>query len=91
MALDFEIQYKQGQANKVVGALSIMHSSEVILYASSTISIDLLEKIKDSLEKDQKIQSIIQSLQNGVVVKHYLWCNGQLLKKEKLVTLMIQN
>lgn len=84
MALDFEIQYKQGQSSKVVDTLYRINFSEAILYAIFSISVDILDKVKASWEKYHNLLAVIQSLQNGNNVKYYQWKYDQLFRKGKL-------
>lgn len=49
------------------------------------VTNDLLDQIKNSWSRDEKLQKIIHSLQKGHNHSHYSWSQGQLLWKGKLV------
>jgi len=74
MGYDYEIQYKQGKENLVADGLSR-------LYGSS----DLMIAIKASWSQDPFLQQLIQSLEAGQLHSKYVWQQGMLYRKGKLV------
>lgn len=57
MAYDYEIQYKQGKLNVVADALSRISSLEVSSCAITSVSTDLIQRIKMFWEEDLNLQA----------------------------------
>lgn len=84
---DYEILYKKGSENVVADALSRVQSgAELSQISVNTLSSVLYEEIKQAWTSDPELQALILQLQADTSsTKHYLWTNGQLLRKGKLV------
>ena len=85
MDYNSEIQYKQGKIHTVPDTLSRVQSSEIFLHVLSTVSTDMLDRIKATWQQDLQLQALMHSLQQGKSTNPYLWTNDQLLRKGKLV------
>lgn len=57
MAYDYEIQYKQGKLNVVADALSRISSLEVSSCAITSVSTDLIQRIKMFWEEDMNLHA----------------------------------
>ena len=79
--------YKKGSDNAAADALSRLEGhGELLAIVVSTIIIDLYDKIVKSWKTDAQVQDIVQKLQSGQPTKkHYVWVNGRLLRKNRLV------
>lgn len=85
----FQIEYKQGQENKVVGALSrrcqVQQEDRVCMIISAP-NLDWIESLKASYAHDSFIQSIISQLQiNATFITDFKMLNGLFLKKGRIV------
>ena len=87
MGYDYEILYKKGSENVVADALSRVQSgAELSQISVNTLSSVLYEEIKQAWTSDPELRALILQLQADTSsAKHYLWTNGQLLRKGKLV------
>ena len=52
MAYDYEIEYKQGKTNTVGDVLSRVNSSDIVIHALSSITTDIMDRIKVSWQQD---------------------------------------
>jgi len=85
MGYDYEIRYRQGQANLVADGLSRLYIMQLLALTLSSISSDLMIAIKASWEQDPFLQPLIQSLERGEQHSKYLWQQGILYRKGKIV------
>ncbi|GJV95601.1 peroxidase 64 [Tanacetum coccineum] len=85
MGYDYEVVYKQGKDNAVADALSRRDDVGVLFTLSTTsISIDIYQRIVASWTTDDHLKSIGADLAIGKDKKHYVFTNC-LLRKGKLV------
>ncbi|GJR39670.1 ty3-gypsy retrotransposon protein [Tanacetum coccineum] len=86
---DYEISYKKGSENIIADALSRVECSVMLnSLALSTITSDLLHKIKDSYEQDSVAEEKIQQLTNGTYNgDKYTWDGYVLRRKGKIIML----
>lgn len=73
MAYDYEIQYKHGKSNAVANALSRVVSNCVVIHAISSVSTEMLGRIRNSWESDRQLQIKIELLQQGKTMRNYTW------------------
>ncbi|KAJ7960249.1 Ty3/gypsy retrotransposon protein [Quillaja saponaria] len=86
MGFDYEICYKKGSRNVVANALSRRDEPQLCVVYTTTVQSELLQKIKQSWEQDEKLQKIIKELSVSVDShRHYKWEQGVLKRKGKLV------
>nr|GEV27077.1 zinc finger, C3HC [Tanacetum cinerariifolium] len=87
MGFDYEVVYKKGSENGAADALSrVENSSELLQLFVSTVSTELMQKVKNSWMVDSTLNSILVALQNGLSTKkHYTLVNEQLMRKDKQV------
>ncbi|XP_019266920.1 PREDICTED: uncharacterized protein LOC109244312 [Nicotiana attenuata] len=86
MQFDFVIEYKKGRENKAADSLSRVPSGELAMILLTPTSHELLQRIKDSWEKDKEVAEIIAHIQKqGEEQKGYTFVNQQLRRKGKLV------
>jgi len=85
MGYDYEVQYKQGRDNLVADGLSRVFSLQLLTLTLSSISSDLMEAIKTTWTQDPFLQQVIQALEAGQQQSHYLWQQGILYRKGKIV------
>lgn len=85
LGFQLEIVYRTGKSNSAADALSRLEPTAELLVLLSTQTIDL-ERVKEELKQDQKLQRILQSLQQAKEVPE-AWSsvNGALLHKGHLV------
>ncbi|GJR88425.1 retrotransposable element Tf2 [Tanacetum coccineum] len=83
LGFDYEISYKKGSGNIVADALSrVEGSAELNSLILSTITSDLLQKVKDSYVQDSGIQEKIKQMINGTYSGNkYTW-EGAILKRK---------
>lgn len=65
LGYEYEIQYKKGVENKVVDALLRLQSTELLTMTISSVSTDMLDRIKSSYEADPDYSRLIQQIQKG--------------------------
>ncbi|GKA11010.1 putative mitochondrial protein, partial [Tanacetum coccineum] len=76
----------RGSENYAADALSrVPTSSQLLQMVLTTVTTDLLSRIVNSWKDDTYLQTIIQKLQRGEIVKHYTWIHEQLRRKGKIV------
>ncbi|GKA68223.1 retrotransposable element Tf2 [Tanacetum coccineum] len=87
LGFDYEISYNKGTENIVADALSRLNSdSELNAMVLSTVTSDLLSKIKTGYGQDTSPQKIIQQLREGTSANNkYQWERNILKRKGKLV------
>ena len=85
LGYDYEIQYKQGKENLVADGLSRLYGVQLLALTLSSLSSDLLAAIQASWQQDLSIQHLIQSLERGQAHPKYLWHQGMLYRKGRLV------
>ncbi|GJY35391.1 reverse transcriptase [Tanacetum coccineum] len=87
LGFDYEISYKKGSENIVADALSrVEGSTELNSLILSTITSDLLQKVKDSYVQDSGIQEKIKQLVDGTYSSDkYTWERTILKRKGKVV------
>ncbi|GJS74590.1 putative mitochondrial protein [Tanacetum coccineum] len=87
LGFDYEISYKKGSENIVADALSrVEGSAELNSLILSTITSDLLQKVKDSYVQDSGIQEKIKQLIDGTYSGNkYTWEGAILKRKGKVV------
>ncbi|GJZ66850.1 hypothetical protein Tco_0630090 [Tanacetum coccineum] len=86
LRFDYEFSYNKGSENVVADALSRLTSrgklNSLIL---STITSDLLQKVKESYANDPTLQEVIQKLTNGTQTGNkYVWEDNVLKRKRKI-------
>ncbi|GKC50171.1 putative mitochondrial protein [Tanacetum coccineum] len=86
LGFDYEFSYNKGSENVVADALSRLTSrgklNSLIL---STITSDLLQKVKESYANDPTLQEVIQKLTNGTQTGNkYVWEDNVLKRKRKI-------
>ncbi|GJX34500.1 putative mitochondrial protein [Tanacetum coccineum] len=83
LGFDYEISYNKGSENVVADAMSrLTNGGELNSLVLSTITSDLIGKIKGSYANDPTSQEIIQKLMNGSLSSNkYVW-EGNLLKRK---------
>lgn len=62
---DYEITYKKGTKNQVVDALSRIHGLELLAMTFSTISTELLDRVKASWEVNPDYRDTLGQLTQG--------------------------
>lgn len=62
---DYEITYKKGTKNQVVDALSRIHGLELLAMTFSTISTELLDRVKASWEVNPDYRDTLGELTQG--------------------------
>jgi len=85
MGYDYEIQYRQGKGNLVADGLSRLYGMQLLALTLSTISSDLMIAIKASLTEDPFLQQLIQALEKGQQHYKYLWQQGILYRKGRVL------
>ena len=85
MCFDYEIQYKPGQENAVVDALSRVQGSEVLMMAISLIDSNLTQAITNSYALDDNTMGILHKLQNGEDVPRFKYQEGLLRRHGRIV------
>lgn len=85
LGFDYSIEYKSGQKNVVVDALSRVQGNEVLYMAISVLDSDLLHLIKNSYLLDNNNKAILDSLGNGILVVNYSLQDGVLKEQGKSV------
>ena len=86
MEFDFCIEYKQGQENLVVDALSRGSLVECNVVSVVQLESDMLTRIKASWQSDLDVQKLISELQSDSNShKHFSWVRGELMRKRRLV------
>lgn len=85
MGYEYEVQYKKGRENSTADALSRINHHDMNLYAISVIKSELIRKIEQSWQQDEKLQKIIKELTEGGRSGKFTWENQQLRRKKKLV------
>ncbi|GKC83139.1 putative mitochondrial protein [Tanacetum coccineum] len=83
----FSLNYKKGNENMVVDALSrVNQSGELLQMAVSSVTSDVWEKVKASWKNDIDVQNLIQSLvDHSYKGNKYSWTDGVLKRKGKVV------
>jgi len=77
MEFDFCIEYKQGQENLVVDALSRGSLVECNVVSVVQLESDMLTRIKASWKSDLDVQKLISELQSDSNShKHFSWVRG---------------
>lgn len=89
LGYDFKVSYRKGINNRVVDALSqqpqLEHCQYYQLSTSSVIS-SLLERVRQSYANDDKLQKVIQNIQQSHGLDHkYSWDGRFLLQKGKIM------
>jgi hypothetical protein len=83
---DYEIKYRRAKENLAANALSIHSSCEVFVKVVSTISTNIMVKVKKSWETNNVILGIIRDLlKDPDSHPHYKWVNNHLNRKAKIV------
>ncbi|GJT91570.1 retrotransposon-related protein [Tanacetum coccineum] len=84
---DYEVVYKKGSENGAADALSKLgNASELLSMFVSSITTDLMQRVKDIWTTDTAVLDIITTLQAGQPTKkHYSWTKDALLKKGKIM------
>ncbi|GJT62999.1 ty3-gypsy retrotransposon protein [Tanacetum coccineum] len=86
IGFDYEVMYKRGIDNAAADAMSGREDvSELFTLSTTSISIDLYQRIVGRWIEDDHLQTIIAALQKGETKKQYALHNNQLLRKGKLV------
>ncbi|GJZ65512.1 transposon Tf2-11 polyprotein [Tanacetum coccineum] len=87
LGYDYEISFKKGNDKLVADALSRVDCSvKLSALALSTVTSDLLQKVKDSYTQDIGLQEKIQQLSTGTYSGNkYTWEGKVLKRKGKLV------
>ena len=86
------MEYKKGQDNKVVDALSRLGCSfeEVVdpnayLFLISFTSITWIKELQQSYLHDEVMQQLLTNLKQGTATKHYTLHNGLILYKWRII------
>lgn len=84
---NLKVCYKKGVENKVADALSRVTEPELLALVVSSISIDLLDRIKGSYwnEADYIFEYHIQQVLTGSSSTRFSWVDGVLRRKGKIV------
>jgi len=86
MEFDFSIEYRKGQDNVVVDALSRLDNVECKSLITLQLESHLLTRIKQSWTADSNLQKLITKVQKNVPAhKHYSWQHDELRRKGRLV------
>jgi len=85
MGYDYEIQYRQGKENLVADGLSRLYGMQLLPLTLSSISSDLMASIKASWTQDPFLQQLIHTLEEGQQHPKYVWQQGILYRKGKVV------
>lgn len=86
MGFEFEIHYKERRENKAADALSRIEGAELLPLILNSVSMDLMQQIRDSWITDSQVQKLISELQqNSQSHPHYSWHIDTLRRKGKLV------
>ncbi|KHN43757.1 hypothetical protein glysoja_041024, partial [Glycine soja] len=86
LGFDFEIIYKQGRLNKGADALSRIHEGGDLNVMNSCVKWIQEEQIKTEIQQDEKLQRIIEEMQqNSVSWPGYEYRQGVLLYEGRLV------
>ena len=85
MGYDHEIHYRQGKENLVADGLSRLYGMQLLTFTLNSISSELLAAIKATWLQDPSIQQLIQTLESGQQHPKYVWQQGMLYRKGKLV------
>ena len=87
MGYDYEVVYRSGKSNTVADILS--QKPKVVegkLMSISTVTTDLLQRIKEPWLQDAKLQQLIKTLKHSLkVVSKYTWTTGLFKRQGKLV------
>ncbi|GJZ27322.1 reverse transcriptase [Tanacetum coccineum] len=84
---DYEVVYKKGSENGAADALYRLGSGiELLSMFVSSITTDLIHRVKATWVSNVVVYAIITSLKNDQLAKkHYAWINEKLLRKGKIV------
>jgi len=85
MGYDYEILYRQGKENVAADGLSRLYGAQLLALTFNTISSELWSSIKASWSQDTSLQQFILSLSAGQQHRKYVWQQGILYKKGKVV------
>nr|GEW55164.1 hypothetical protein [Tanacetum cinerariifolium] len=87
MEYDYEMVYKKGSDNGTADALSrLENASELLSMFVSSITTDLMQRVKSAWATETAVLYIITTLHLGQPAKkHYCWANDTLLRNGKIV------
>ena len=85
MGYDYEIHFRQGKENLVADGLSRLYGMQLLTFTLSSITSELMTAIKTTWLQDPSIQQLIQALEAGQQHPKYMWQQGLLYRKGKLV------
>ncbi|GJY39474.1 hypothetical protein Tco_0425838 [Tanacetum coccineum] len=87
MGYDNEVKYKKGVDNAAADAMSRVQNKGQLMYVMTVkMPKELSERIAASWDAYMTLKQVLEDLQNGKCnKKHYIWSNGKLLRKNKLV------
>nr|GEW40745.1 retrotransposable element Tf2 [Tanacetum cinerariifolium] len=80
---DYEVVYKKGSDNGATDSFSrLENASELPSMFISSITTDLMQRVRSTWVIDNAVLDIITTLQSGQLAKkHYSWANSTLLRK----------
>ena len=86
MTYDFEVVYKRGKENRATNALSRIPNQGLSCMVLSSVSSDLYQQVLSFCDHDERVQKMLQKLQqNPQSHKNFTYSQGQLKKKGRIV------
>lgn len=85
LGFDYEIQYKKGVESKVVDSLARLSGIELLELTISSISTDMIDRVKKSYERDLNYLSIMKQLEDSIGPSQFNLTHGIFKRKGKIV------
>ena len=86
LGFDYEIEYKKGKDNLATDAILRVFHNKLCALTLSSISTNIMEKIRKTWKTDQNLQQLITKLSKDANSYHnYSWVNDTFIQKEKVV------